>query len=238
MARLIAGKLASASPAPPSWWRTAPAPARCWRPSTSPAPRRTAPRFLYASTSTLITPLVNRGTDLDPARDFAAVAMAQSSPLLMVSRPDFPAQDAGGADGLGAGAAGPLTVSHPGIGGINHLSMAMLTKQTGVEFTLVPYNGNSPSLTALVRGDVDLAGLASSPPQPAGPAAASAPIAITSAGPRRHAGGADLRRDGARLRGAVLGRPDGAARHARAGPRPPGAPRSTPCCACPMWWSG
>jgi tripartite-type tricarboxylate transporter receptor subunit TctC len=35
--------------------------------------------------------------------------------------------------------------------------MAMLTRQTGAEFTLVPYNGNNPSLTALVRGDVELA---------------------------------------------------------------------------------
>ena len=48
--------------------------------------------FLYASTSTLITLLVNRGSGLDPVRDFAAVTMAQSSPLLMVSRPDFPAR--------------------------------------------------------------------------------------------------------------------------------------------------
>lgn len=113
--------------------------------------------LLYASLSTLIAPLVNRGSALDPPRDFAAVAMAQTSPLLLVSRPDFPARTLAQVIALAKEHSGRVTVSHPGSGGINHLSMAMLTKQTGAEFTLVPYNGNHPSLTALVRGDVDLA---------------------------------------------------------------------------------
>jgi tripartite-type tricarboxylate transporter receptor subunit TctC len=113
--------------------------------------------LLYASLSTLIAPLVNRGSALDPPRDFAAVAMAQTSPLLLVSRPDFPARTLAQVIALAKERSGRVTVSHPGSGGINHLSMAMLTKQTGAEFTLVPYNGNHPSLTALVRGDVDLA---------------------------------------------------------------------------------
>ena len=34
--------------------------------------------FMYASLSTVITPLVNRGATLDPVRDLAAVTMAQS----------------------------------------------------------------------------------------------------------------------------------------------------------------
>jgi tripartite-type tricarboxylate transporter receptor subunit TctC len=113
--------------------------------------------LMYASLSTLIAPLVNRGSALDPPRDFAAVAMAQNSPLLLVSRPDFPARSLAQVIALAKERSGRLTVSHPGSGGINHLSMAMLTRATGAEFTLVPYNGNHPSLTALVRGDVDLA---------------------------------------------------------------------------------
>jgi tripartite-type tricarboxylate transporter receptor subunit TctC len=35
--------------------------------------------------------------------------------------------------------------------------MALFQRETGTEFTLVPYTGNAPSLTALVRGDVDFA---------------------------------------------------------------------------------
>lgn len=113
--------------------------------------------LMYASLSTLISPLVNRGSNLDPVRDFAPIVMAQSSPLLLVSRPDHPGRTLAQVLAMAKERPGRITVSHPGNGGINHLSMAMLTRQTGAEFTLVPYNGNNPSLTALVRGDVDLA---------------------------------------------------------------------------------
>jgi tripartite-type tricarboxylate transporter receptor subunit TctC len=113
--------------------------------------------LMYASLSTLIASLINRVTALDPPRDFAAVAMAQSAPLLIVSRPDFPQKTL--AEVLDRAKREPsrLTVSNPGVGGINHLAMAMLMRETGTEFTLVPYTGNAPSLTALVRGDIDLA---------------------------------------------------------------------------------
>ncbi|MFC7691219.1 Bug family tripartite tricarboxylate transporter substrate binding protein [Paeniroseomonas aquatica] len=120
--------------------------------------------FLYASSSTLITLLVNRGAGLNPTQDFAAVAMAQSSPLLLVSRPDFPARTLPEVIRLARERPGRLTVSHPGTGGINHLSLAVLMRREGIELTLVPFNGNQPALTALVRGDVDLASDSSSPP--------------------------------------------------------------------------
>jgi tripartite-type tricarboxylate transporter receptor subunit TctC len=113
--------------------------------------------LMYASSSTLITPLINRTSTLDPTRDFDAVVMAQSSPLLLVSRPDFPAKTLAELIALGRQRPGRITISHPGVGGINHLSLAVLMKQANVEFTLVPYNGNNPSLTALVRGEIDVA---------------------------------------------------------------------------------
>jgi tripartite-type tricarboxylate transporter receptor subunit TctC len=113
--------------------------------------------LLYASTSTLITPMINRTSNLDPTRDFDAVVMAQSSPLLIVSRPDFPAKTLAELIAMARERPGRITISHPGVGGVNHLSLAVLMKQANVEFTLVPYNGNNPSLTALVRGEIDVA---------------------------------------------------------------------------------
>lgn len=113
--------------------------------------------LLYASTSTLITALTNRGAALEVPRDFAPIIMAQNSPLLLVSRPDFPARTLAEVIALARQRGGRMTISHPGSGGINHLSLAVLMRQAGIELTMVPYNGNQPSLTALVRGDVDLA---------------------------------------------------------------------------------
>lgn len=137
--------------------------------------------FLYASSSTVITPLINRGSTLDPTQDFAAVAMAQSSPLLLVSRPDFPARTLADVIALARSRGGRLTVSHPGTGGVNHLSLAVLMRQAGIELTLVPYTGNLPSITALVRGDIDLASDSLFTTRPLLEAGTLRSIAITSA---------------------------------------------------------
>ena len=113
--------------------------------------------LLYASTSTLITALVNQKAGIDVPRDYAPVSMAQISPLLLVARSDFAADTLAEVIALAKQKQGRLTISHPGNGGINHLSLAVLMQQAGIEVTLVPFNGNQPSSTALLRGDVDLA---------------------------------------------------------------------------------
>jgi tripartite-type tricarboxylate transporter receptor subunit TctC len=113
--------------------------------------------LMYTSNSTLIAPLVNRSATFDPARDFTPVIMAQSAPTMLLTRPDHPVRTLAQMIDAARARPGRLTVSHPGTGGINHLTMALLMRETGTDFTLVPYTGNAPSLTALVRGDVDFA---------------------------------------------------------------------------------
>jgi tripartite-type tricarboxylate transporter receptor subunit TctC len=113
--------------------------------------------LMYTSNSTLIAPLVNRSATFDPARDFAPVVMAQTAPMLLLTRPDHPVRTVAQMIEAAKRQPGKLTVSHPGTGAINHLTMALFQRETGTEFTLVPYTGNAPSLTALVRGDVDFA---------------------------------------------------------------------------------
>ena len=113
--------------------------------------------LIYTSNSTFIAPLVNRSVAIDPVRDLAPVIMAQSAPLLLLTRPDSPVRTLPGMIEEARKRPGQVTVSNPGIGGINHLSQALLARRTGTDFVNVPYNGNAPSLTALVRGDVDFA---------------------------------------------------------------------------------
>jgi len=113
--------------------------------------------LMYTSNSTIIAPLVNRGSSFDPMRDFAPIVLAQEAPMLLLVRPDSPIRTVAQMIEAARRAPGRLTVSHPGTGAINHLTMALFQRETGTEFTLVPYTGNAPSLTALVRGDVDFA---------------------------------------------------------------------------------
>jgi tripartite-type tricarboxylate transporter receptor subunit TctC len=113
--------------------------------------------FLYTSPSTLIALAVNRGATLDPVQAFVPVIIAQNSPLALVCRADFPARSVAEFIALARERQGRLTVSTPGAGAINHLALVLLMRQAGFEVTHVPYAGNQPSITALMRGDVDVA---------------------------------------------------------------------------------
>jgi len=113
--------------------------------------------FFYTSPSTLIALIVNRQATLDPTQALAPVFIAQNSPLALVCRPDFPARTMAEFIALARERGGRLTVSTPGAGAINHLALVLLMRQTGIEVTHVPYTGNQPSITALIRGEVDVA---------------------------------------------------------------------------------
>ncbi len=113
--------------------------------------------FFYTSPSTLISGLVNRSAAVEAVQSLAPVTLAQSSPLALICRPDFAARSVPEFLTLAREKQGRLTVSHPGTGAINHLALVLLMRQTGIEVTPVPYTGNQPSITALIRGEVDVA---------------------------------------------------------------------------------
>jgi tripartite-type tricarboxylate transporter receptor subunit TctC len=137
--------------------------------------------LMYASSSTVITPLINRSSTLNVPRDFAAVAIAQASPMILVANNDFPARTIPGIVAMAKAQPGRITISHPGTGGINHLSLAIFMQRTGTEFTLVPFNGNQPSLNALMRGDVNLASDSPFATRPLLEANRIRPVAVTTA---------------------------------------------------------
>jgi tripartite-type tricarboxylate transporter receptor subunit TctC len=113
--------------------------------------------FMFTSPSTMIAILVNRIMTIDPMQALVPVVMASSAPLALICRPDFPARNVAEFIALARERGPRLTISNPGMGAVNHLAMALLTRRTGIEPTLVPYSGNQPSITALMRGEVDLA---------------------------------------------------------------------------------
>lgn len=136
--------------------------------------------LMYCSSSTIVTPLINRGATLDPVRDFAAISLAQSSPMMLVANNDFPARTLPEIAALAKWEPGRIALSHPGRGGINELSVVMWMRRVGIELTLVPFNGNQPSLNALMRGDVQLASDSPFAARPLIEAGRIRPVAVTS----------------------------------------------------------
>lgn len=90
----------------------------------------------------------------DPLKDFTALSLVARSPLLLVTRPDFPAASL--RELLASAKGRPLSIGVAGVGSANHLAGEMLKTQAGLTAVSVPYKGAGPALTDAMSGQVDL----------------------------------------------------------------------------------
>jgi tripartite-type tricarboxylate transporter receptor subunit TctC len=91
----------------------------------------------------------------DPAKDFEPIGVAAGTPILIVTKKDFPASNLKEfLDQLKAN--GPkMNEANAGVGSVSHTTCTLLQSMTGTKFTRVPYRGTGPALNDLVAGQVD-----------------------------------------------------------------------------------
>lgn len=96
--------------------------------------------------------------EYDPIKSFVPVAMLGSGPLMLVVPSTSPYKTLG--EVLAAAKArasqGGLTSASPGKGTSPHMAMELLSYNTGVKFTHVPYKGSGPAVQDLLGGQVDM----------------------------------------------------------------------------------
>lgn len=90
----------------------------------------------------------------DP-RDLEPVGLISSTPMYLVVRRDFPARTLAEFLSYAREAPGRVRNAHGGVGGITHLTCALLASVAGIEMTFVPYRGSAPAMNDLVAGQVD-----------------------------------------------------------------------------------
>lgn len=93
----------------------------------------------------------------DPLGDFAAVTLTATIPLVLVQGSASEAQDLQQFLSTAEELSGSLTMGSPGYGSPQHLAGALYTSERSIEAVHVPYNGDSPMLTALMGGEIDFA---------------------------------------------------------------------------------
>jgi tripartite-type tricarboxylate transporter receptor subunit TctC len=91
----------------------------------------------------------------DPTKDFEPIGLAAGTPILIVTKKDFPASNLKEfIDKLKA--EGPkLNEAHAGVGSVSHTTCTLLSSMTDTKFTRVAYRGTGPALNDLVAGQVD-----------------------------------------------------------------------------------
>ena len=90
----------------------------------------------------------------DAVKDFAAVTLIASSPLILLVHPSVPVKSAKELVALAKSHPGQLTFSSAGSGTAIHLSQELFKSITGINAIHVPYKGGGPSVAALLGGEV------------------------------------------------------------------------------------
>jgi tripartite-type tricarboxylate transporter receptor subunit TctC len=112
---------------------------------------------LMVTSSTFATSAAVQRTPYDAARDFEAVALLATAPLLVLAAPDFPPGTLAelvthvhaNPDKVDYGSAGP--------GSINQLAAELFAQRAGgLRMQHVPYRGMGPATTDLVAGTIQL----------------------------------------------------------------------------------
>ncbi|ARP79866.1 ABC transporter substrate-binding protein [Bordetella genomosp. 8] len=113
--------------------------------------------LLLAYTSEMvINPVIQKGVNYNVTRDFSPIALAGSTPLLLVSNPSVPVKDIDGLVKLAKDKPGTVTYATAGTGSPADIAGALLAKDAGIKIMAVPYKGGSQAVTDTVSGVVNI----------------------------------------------------------------------------------
>ncbi len=103
-----------------------------------------------------IVPALRTDLPYDIRSDFEPVSQLVSAALVLVVRPDIPVKNLQELVAYARERPGKLTFASAGAGSITHLAGEMFIARAGIDALHVPYQGASPTIAALMAGQVDM----------------------------------------------------------------------------------
>lgn len=97
-----------------------------------------------------------RNLPYDPQTAFDYIGQVTTVPMLLVSRPDYPAQDFKQLLEMIREKPEETLLANAGPGAVSHLCGMLFMQAVGVQLTTVPYPGTGPAMTDTMGGQVDL----------------------------------------------------------------------------------
>ncbi len=113
--------------------------------------------FLGASTTLTHNPAIRTSLPYDPLRSFTPLGLVADMGLVLVAHNDTPGRTLQELVALTKAAPDKFSYGSYGTGSSVHFGGEMLKTATGLKAMHVPFNGSSPSLTALMGGQVQMA---------------------------------------------------------------------------------
>jgi tripartite-type tricarboxylate transporter receptor subunit TctC len=112
--------------------------------------------MMGSQTTLAVAPALYRKFSMDAARDFAGVAMAGVSPLVLVVHPSVPVQSVKDLIALAKSKPGTINFGSGGLGTTPHMAGELFSIQAGVKMVHVAYRGEAPAINDLLGGQLHL----------------------------------------------------------------------------------
>jgi len=112
--------------------------------------------IFYNTSAIAIAPSFHSRPPFDPLKDYAAVALTATVPLVLAVHPSLPVKSV--QDFIAYAKANPnrLNYASSGSGTITHLAGALFASQMGLQMQHIPYKGSAPALVDVVAGQVQM----------------------------------------------------------------------------------
>ena len=91
----------------------------------------------------------------DPTKDFAPIGLAAGTPIVIVAKKDFPANDLKGFLDYMRTNAEKVNMAHAGVGSVSHSTGILFNSIIKAKPTMVAYRGTGPALNDLMANTVD-----------------------------------------------------------------------------------
>ncbi|MCA3647843.1 MAG: tripartite tricarboxylate transporter substrate binding protein BugD [Methylobacterium sp.] len=91
----------------------------------------------------------------DPQKDFEPIGLAAGTPIVIVARKDFPANNLQEFMKYVQANQKTLNAAHAGVGSVSHITCVLLHSMLKVDVNEIPYRGTGPAINDLVAGKVD-----------------------------------------------------------------------------------
>ena len=110
--------------------------------------------FVYQGVAS-VNPVLHRNLPYDTLRDFSAVALVATFPIVLAVRADGGAATLAEFIARARARPGALIYGSAGNATTAHLAMELFRQQAGIELLHVPFRGEAPAMQELVAGRVD-----------------------------------------------------------------------------------
>jgi len=112
--------------------------------------------MMGSQTTLAVAPRLYRKGALETRREFAGIAMAGISPLIVVAHPAFPAHSVSELIAMAKANPGGINFASGGLGTTPHMAGELFCHLAGIKMSHVAYRGEAPAINDVIGGQIQL----------------------------------------------------------------------------------